>query len=119
MHAQCGADGCVRQRHVWDVSVTDPPPPFGLCCHRLQTAGPAAAAGLASAPDARSDGSLGTAPPTTPRGASSPGTGGGGGGRGGRKGTYVHSQCNCQTGAAEFLNSEIRRLQVGPPSQEA
>lgn len=83
---ECGADGCVRQRHVWDVSVTDPPPPFGLCCRRLQTAGPAAAAGLASAPDARSDGSLGTAPPTTPRGASSPGTGGGGGGTRGAEG---------------------------------
>lgn len=91
-------------------------PRFSDCCHRLQTAGPAAAAGPVSAPDARSDGSLGTAPPQP---HVEPPAQGLVGGRGGRRGTHVHSQCNCQTRAAEFLNSEIRRLQVGPPSQDA
>lgn len=37
--------------------------------------------------------------------------------RRGQRGTHACSQCNCQTHTAEFLNSEIKRLQVGLPPQ--
>lgn len=37
--------------------------------------------------------------------------------RRGQRGTHACSQCNCQTHTAEFLNSEIKGLQVGLPPQ--
>lgn len=103
---QTGGQLRKRLRHVCDVNIATPilglMPPIPdswLCSCSLP--------GLR--PCCKKQWVLGNRIPTTPPGASGPEP------RppGWRGGTHVRSQCNCQTHTAEFLNSKIKRLQVG------